>query len=83
MRVGNFIRASLAVVFVGFLVSIGIYNNRGVPNFRGLAEEKIQVLYQLGKSIVESSPYALAVLCATILLIVSIIRSKKRSSETR
>jgi len=83
MRVGNFIRASLAVVFVGILVSAGIYSNRGVPDFRELLQEKTQVLYHLGRSIVGLSPYALAVLCSIVSVVVFIIWRKKTSSSVR
>jgi len=83
MRVTHFIHVSLAVVFVGILVIIGIYNNRGVPDFRELVQEKIQVLYHLAQFLGQLSPYGLAVLCATVSVVVLIIRNKKRSSSTR
>jgi len=78
------LRYSLVLLVLIALISVGLYGNRGVPNFRQLAIEKVQVLLSLPRSVLAFSPLNMAILCVTVLLVItSIADRKKRHSSKR
>jgi hypothetical protein len=78
------LRYSLFLLVLIALISVGLYGNRGVPNFRQLAIDKVQVLFSLPRSVLSFSPVNMAILCVTVLLVItSIADRKKRHSSKR